>query len=190
MIYHYIDIGCSDFFNSFYRVDPNENAIMVDPNLEALVRIPNMKNVIKAPFAILDETRLDYLFYISRKTIRKHRLPYWMYGCASIGRIHPTLQNREISKDLIEIQPVLVLSWVDFLQMYNITEIVNLNIDIEGMDHLILKQNLETKIPIQNIMFEMNSLSSPELVELIEKYKELGYEFKKDQGEDYILTKI
>lgn len=187
--FEYVDIGSSNFYNSFYKIKNNEIGILVEPNLEAISKIPNRTNVIKAPIALSDKTRVGNLYYIPMKNIRKFRFPYWMYGCAFIGDVHPTLKARNVPRSAIETQFVLVYSWQDFLQLYDITEIVNLTIDIEGGDWIILKELIKNPIPVERIVFEMNSISSPELITYVNKFQEIGYEFGVEQGEDFYLEK-
>ncbi len=189
-LYHYIDIGCADFDNSFYEVKDDQLAIMVDPRIDMLTNLPNKPNIIKAPFAIGDVSEVRYLYYISDENIRKHRLHYWMRGCTCLDKIHPTLIEYKVPETLIEIQPVMVLSWFSFVILYAISEIINLKIDTEGSDFGILKRILKFYVPIQNITFEMNRLSDKsEFVEVQNMYKNMGYHFEQVEGDNYRFYK-
>lgn len=189
-LYHYIDIGCADFDNSFYEVKDDQRAILVDPRIDMLANIPNKPNVIKAPFAIGAVTEVRKLYYISDENIRKYRLYYWMRGCSCLDKIHPTLIEYKVPETLIEIQPVLMLSWFDFMRIYSISRITTLKIDTEGSDFWIMKCIMKYPVPIETIIFEMNRLSDKsEFIEVHGMYKKAGYQFEQIEGDNYKFYK-
>lgn len=189
MKYAYVDIGCADFCNSFYKINEFSFGIMVDPNLKMLAKLLSKPNILKCPFAISNENKIATFYYLSDETVRKYRLPSWMRGCSTIDRIHPTLLSNGITYEMVEKELVAVISWTKFLELYNIEQIQTLKIDIEGMDCILLESILETynRIIIQRIEFEINSLTPSSISETINKFLNLGYEFGNISGEDFYL---
>jgi len=155
MKFNYVDIGTCDFDTHLTNLQSNENILLVEPLFYYLKNLPDLSNAIKCPFAISDYVGYDYIYHISEQVAMSYGLPVWVRGCNSFGRPHPTLltQFPYVQQEKIWV-PVITLE--KLFDIYSVTEIDNIKIDIEGNDHIILKQLLPIvdKLNIKTVEFE------------------------------------
>lgn len=213
MKYQFIDIGCghqsvsSDIFGTSDEIF----GIYVEPIKQYLDVLPEGKNIIKENCAIYDsigEIEFNAIIknnprYFSNKEISAivqdpNRLndyisKYGNSGQSSFLDLSPKLPTQKIK--------VKTLTLEELFLKYNVTEIENLKIDVEGYEEHLLLQLYDlmklNKVKITNqLKFEYNYLSNlPELDKLTklicsEFAFTAKYETSLPWNEDMICTKI
>ena len=147
MILDYLDIGTSDFETSLDHWQPGKNILLVEPMWNYLCALPHPAGVMKQCAAISDRSGTCEIFYIPPAMIAAFNLPDWVRGCNSINQPHPNvqqvLQQRNISPSVIQRQTVLMMTFHQLCDLYNITAIGSLKMDTEGHDHVILQQVID-----------------------------------------------
>lgn len=193
--FDFIDIGTADFDVADGKFENNKKYILIEPIKHYLDKLPNKENIIKVNSAISDSLKEVDIFYLKEEDIIKYNLPWWLRGCNSIEKMHPTvlslLKQNNISENIISNNKIKTITFEDLINQFKIKFIDQLKIDTEGHDHFILKdvlKNIEKKeIKINKIIFEYNSLSNKEYLDkLINDSITLGYESKLN-GDNFIL---
>ena len=165
-----IEIGTSDFRTNAGVLD----GIYIEPVKYYYDRLPN--NCIKENVAISNYNGTAIMYYIPLKVIEDKKLPNWLRGCNSIGKIHPTVVKMGLS-NYVRQQEVTVTRCKNIIDKYNVLEIDLLKIDTEGHDCIILNDYLDTVELLPNkIMFENNVLSNQlEVHNTVDRLRQLGY---------------
>lgn len=193
--FDFIDIGTADFDVADGKFQDDKKYILIEPIKFYLDKLPNKENIIKVNSAISDSLKEVDIFYLKEEDIIKYNLPWWLRGCNSIEKMHPTvlslLKQNNISENIISNNKIKTITFEDLINQFKIKFIDQLKIDTEGHDHFILKdvlKNIEKKeIKINKIIFEYNSLSNKEYLDkLINDSISLNYESKLN-GENFIL---
>lgn len=132
-----VDIGTSDFDTS----SGQGLVLLVEPLKYYLDRIPDAAGTKKINCAISDDPGQEFMYYIPDTVIEQYSLPWWLRGCNSLGKPHPTAQivQDELGLELMVREPVDVISFDMLVDQENITSIGLLKIDTEGHDHIILR---------------------------------------------------
>lgn len=173
MIVDVIEIGTSDF-----RTEAGQkNGLFIEPVKEYFDRLPDC---IKENVAISNhEGELD-MYYIPSEVIESNNLPFWLRGCNSVNKPHPTIIDMGLEKHIVK-DTVRVLRLKTLIDKYSIQNIGHLKIDTEGHDCVILNDFLDTcDIKPRKIQFEANVLSNRmEVEDCIERLKQSGYTCKK-----------
>ncbi|NOQ49227.1 MAG: hypothetical protein GQ553_00980 [Nitrosomonadaceae bacterium] len=125
------------------------------------------------------------VWYVSRETMERYKLPSWVAGCSTMYGFHQsvakTIQDRRLEfKDVYTEQTTKVIRIKSIIDKYNITSLDLLKIDTEGHDCIILNDYLNTvEILPKVIQFESNELSDPkEVAKVVSRLKPLGYDCK------------
>lgn len=196
----FLEIGTSDFNTEIQRANESTIGMCIEPVKYYLDRLPNKKNIIKVHGAMSNADGKINIHYIPVDDIKNIKFPEWFRGCNSINKPHPTVKNWFIDNNLDyeeyeNIDVVNVYSFETLVNKYNINSIEFLKIDTEGHDCVILNNYIDycehnNKLFANKIMFESNSLSNKNDVQvIIERLKKFGYKIK-NQGYDTILIKI
>jgi len=183
MKYNFIEIGTSDFDTLVQSSNEDTIGISIEPIPLYINSLPNKLNVIKINAAIGEEDGTALVYYIHPDDILKLNLPHWVKGCNSINSPHPTVLNMLGDKyqDVATIEEIKVISFKTLFETYNISEVDHIKMDTEGNDSKFLKSLYDylikhPDIKIHSILFESNSLCSPEDVqETIRIYESLGF---------------
>jgi len=166
--YNYIEIGTSDFDTLIEKAPEHYKGISVEPIKEYIDNLPNRKNNIKIQLAISDVSGETDIYYIDPKEIEKNNLPEWVKGCNSIGKPHSSIVS-QFSKELLDnvykSYKIKILSFLDFINRFNIESIDYLKIDTEGHDFTIIKNLLTTDLRPKKISFEANSLYTEDQIQ-------------------------
>lgn len=214
MHYKFIDIGCGHSNVSVDIYGLNVHGLLVDPIQEFCNVLPSSSTVLKECAAITDydgtldmnvttEDLSNLQYYpIKVLTNKKHfdRLVknHAIYGMEFVGT--------EATKDthnynwLKAKRSVQCMTLKTLLKKYDITEVDQFKIDVEGHENVILLQLIdlmragEFKVN-EKIIFEYNYLSNKkvldELTEIISKEFGFKYEFQVlGWNEDIVMTKI
>ena len=154
-VLHYdnVEIGTSDFRTLVGS--STGNGISVEPVRVYYDNLPLRDGWIKLNFAIGDEDKTDTVYFVDPAKITNE--PFWVRGCNSLGKPHPTILKSY--PHLMGEQEVRVLSVESFLAMCDISGIGFLKIDTEGYDLKILKAFLKTDVRPLKIQFESNELT-------------------------------
>lgn len=183
MKYNFIEIGTSDFDTLIQEADDSVKGISIEPIPLYINSLPDKPNVVKINAAIGEEDGTALVYYIHPDNVLKLGLPHWVKGCNSINSPHPTVLNMLGDKyqDAATIEEIKVISFKTLFEEYNVSEVDYLKIDTEGNDSRFLKSLYDylienPNIKIHSILFESNSLCSPEDVkETIRLYENLGF---------------
>ena len=192
--FDFIEIGTSDF-ESLSIETPHKRGLLVEPLKFYLDNLPNNNNQIKANYALSDKNGKIKIFYVKPEDIIKHNLPNWVRGCNSIDKPHPSIKKLlgDNHDNIIQVDTVKCITWEKLIKEFNIKSIDYLKIDTEGHDYIILTEYLKIcnsypNLLASKIVFENNSLSDKgEILDLINKFKALGYNGKKIGGDNYEL---
>lgn len=167
----FVEIGTCDFETEIQSCSATARGISVDPLAHYLDRLPNKPGVKKVNAAISDTDGQISCFYIASADIEGHNLPFWVKGCNSIGREHPTVANLLDARGLKGVvsfrqQQVPMWSFETFAKEFGLHQVDHLKIDTEGHDCIILASVVKTLrtnprfLPPRKITFETNVLSA------------------------------
>lgn len=201
MKFNYVDIGTSDFETSLDVKKEDENVLLVEPLFYYLAKFKNSKNIFKANFAISNHKGYKKIYHVTEENIKTYNLPYWVKGCNSIDRRHPTVENLLLNLNLplsiVDVSETLTLTFKDLLELYDINHINNLKIDTESHDHIILESVFDCvcrkSVEIDTITFEyIQQFNNTEILDkLSNKFiSELGYKFVSLIGDNFTISKI
>ena len=144
MKYDYVDIGTCDFEVADGVFSSDKNYLLVEPMSEYLDRLPSGENIKKENSACSDKNGSIDIFYVPEEDIIRLGLPVWMKGCSKIGEAHKViiqyLHSHNIDLSIIKSKKINVISFIDLIYKYSISEIGVLKIDTEGHDHIIFKE--------------------------------------------------
>lgn len=144
MKYDYVDIGTCDFEVADSVFSSDKNYLLVEPMSEYLDRLPSGENIKKENSACSDKNGSIDIFYVPEEDIIRLGLPVWMKGCSKIGEAHKViiqyLHSHNIDLSIIKSKKINVISFIDLIYKYSISEIGVLKIDTEGHDHIIFKE--------------------------------------------------
>lgn len=194
--YDFIEIGTSDF-DTFIQDEKMKDlkGLSIEPVKYYLDKLPERKNIIKINAGISDKSGTCDVYYVPEDKFKQYGLESWAKGCNSINKYHPTVENWLISQkhDLKEAfckNTVPVYTLKEIIEMYKITSIDKLKIDVEGHDTVILKHYFNNcNILAKEIQFETNELSTiSEIENVIYKAFTLGYKLEK-LGGDCVLKR-
>jgi hypothetical protein len=192
IFFDFIEIGTSDFDTLIQSANNTDYGLSIEPIKFYLDRLPNKQNIKKINCAISTINSTCNMYYVPLDIIHKWNLPNWVRGCNSINEYHVTVhnyckkENIDIEK-IIECDEIPVKTLFAIMNECNIKYVYYLKIDTEGHDCLILKKFYEDIINNNNnnnnnlphvIQFETNVLTNNDDVsEIIELYKNIGYDF-------------
>ena len=185
MFLDYIEIGTSDF-NTEVEINDNKVGISIDPVKYYIDKLPTKSGCIKIVNGISNFNGEITIYYISVDDIHKYALPYWVRGCNSVNKYHPTV-SKLLSCKGIKIEDIIVKytvpckTLIRLLTDYYVDGFYLLKIDTEGHDFVILehffKNNQDNHMLPHKIIFESNELSKKEnICEIIETSRKIGYE--------------
>lgn len=154
MHYSNIEIGTSDF----RTLIGNEkgNGISIEPVPCYFKNLPDQKDWIKLNCAVSDYNGKADVYYVNPDKITTE--PYWVRGCNSIGKPHPTILRSY--PHLIECMEIEVISVASLIEKYDIESVGLLKIDTEGHDITIMNALLDTDLRPDKIIFESNVLTN------------------------------
>ncbi len=209
--YDFVEIGTSDFETLVEQAAPDERGLCIEPVRYYLDRLQTRPHVQKVCAAISSEDAEQVAVYsISEETMRRLQLPFWVRGCNSMGKPHPTVEKL-LTKSQVDdgvgkfqdkssawtIEHVPQISFRTLARQFNIGQVVHLKIDTEGHDCVIL-QDVARAIeddtlsfrPPNKITFETNILSSPQAqAEVISRFSQFGYRVTSSGGDNTVLER-
>ena len=179
--------------------DNSIRGISIEPIKYYLDRLPNRDLCLKINCAVSNYEGTIDVHYVSDDDIKKYDLPWYVRGCNSVNKHHPSIVKLLLSRELVPddiftVSTVPVRTIKSIIEEYDIISVKTLKIDTEGHDCVILNSYLDycdtnnNLLPL-NILFESNILSNREdISDIIERCKNLGYNllFKE---EDTLLSK-
>lgn len=183
-----VEIGTSDFRTQAGLTE----GLFIEPVRYYYDRLPD--DCLKENCAVSNFTGEIEMYYLTDREINQYGLPYWVRGCNSIERPHPSviklLNDSGINTDIIHMDIVPVARIADLISKHNIQRINILKIDTEGHDLVILKDFFNTvDILPRQIIFESNELSDRDEVNLMAK-KLLWYGYHIKRGRDDIIATL
>lgn len=193
MHYDFIEIGTSDFNTEIEVADEWARGISVEPILEYLSKLPAKPLVHRLLAAISDSDGITYIHHVSEADIERLELPWWVRGCSSIGKPHPTVEKLlEGKTSCVKQSTVQVYGVNSLLSMFQVTSINMLKIDTEGHDCVILNAYIKEidkgAAKAKRIKFESNSLANQdEVTSIIDALKLRGYTLR-HRGSDVVMT--
>ena len=146
MKFDFVEIGTSDFDTNLDKRKKGQKILLVEPVKYYLDKLPNGEGIFKNNCAISDKSGNGEIYYVDDEIIKKYNMPNWMRGCNSFNKPHETVLRffNELKTPVeFKIDNVAVLSFVDLINLYNITKIDKLKIDTEGHDHVVLKSVID-----------------------------------------------
>ena len=146
MKFDFVEIGTSDFDTNLDKRKKGQKILLVEPVKYYLDKLPNGEGIFKNNCAISDKSGKGEIYYVDDEIIKKYNMPNWMRGCNSFNKPHETVLRffNELKTPVeFKIDNVAVLSFVDLINLYNITKIDKLKIDTEGHDHVVLKSVID-----------------------------------------------
>jgi hypothetical protein len=158
-----------------------KKGISIDPLKIYLDRLPDKENNIKINVAISDTKGKTPIYYVHPDDIEKYNLPFWVRGCNSIGKKHPSVEkllNENGLNYLLKEQEIDTITWDCLIKNYNIISVEELKIDTEGHDTVIIESILSsiTNILPKKITFESNVLTNEDKINsTISRLIERGY---------------
>lgn len=185
MYCNFVEIGTSDFDTCIEHANNETIGFSIEPIPCYFKNLPDKPGVTKLNIGISDVNSKMNFFYVDPASITEFGLPYWMKGCNSIEKEHPTTKKVLESLGLLHLiqkVEIEILSFETFVLRFDIKRIEFLKIDTEGHDCVILENVLSTiekKIidPPKRIVFESNELSDFHKVSLcIRKFQKIGYQ--------------
>ena len=195
----FLEIGTSDFDTLIEKANNNTVGISIEPLKIYLDKLPNKNNCKKINCAISNTEGFIDIYYVHPEKITELSLPFWVKGCNSVNKYHPTvishlnemdLDYRSIiSKDTVEVKQIRSI-----LEENNICTIDTLKLDTEGHDSTILNNYLDyckdhPSLLANTIIFETNSLTAKEVINAdIDRLLDLGY-YLVYQDDDTVVTK-
>ena len=196
MHYDFIEIGTSDFDTEIQRCKEYERGLCIEPLLTYLNRLPSKRYVHKVLAAVSDRDGWTDCYYIPENVIAAHGLPWWLRGCNSVMKPHPTghavLVNAQLNPDeIFKTCRVPMYTAKSLFDMYQVNSINYLKVDTEGHDCVILNSYLDWVAvggaKARQISFESNVLTPKEEVDsLINRMIAFGYEVL-HRGEDTVM---
>jgi len=211
MKYDFIEIGTSDFDTLIQTCRYDEIGLSIEPLKCYQDKLPNKPNVKKINVGISNINGESTIFYIHEDDIKKYKLPDWVRGCNSVGKIHPSLNAEvkwvndilirclkpfninEVNK-IVREEKIKVINWDTLVKNESIEGIGFLKIDTEGHDIVILKDYLKKcesnpSLLANKIQFESNQLIPKYEVDNIIKILEDKKYSLKERGHETILIK-
>lgn len=211
MRYKFVDIGSSFFDTSVETFGLDEFGLLIEPIKEAYDLLPFSDKVKRVNVAISDYNGTGNLLvpenlnipqkYMTKEDVRNSDINEFNFGqkyavaCSTLQDKHTLLDRLNIKQKKIECQ---VITFYALCEQYDISEIDYLKIDIEGHEHVVLKQILDLmdngKLSINQLVFEYNEHSDKQVldgyIETISTKFGFNVEFiSKEWNEDVVLTK-
>jgi FkbM family methyltransferase len=192
MHYDFVDIGTSNWGTSCDRITEayQPKMLLVEPVKSYLDQLPSGNHIVKCHAAIGDQDKTTEVYYIPESVINEH-LSEWgfLVGCNSVGDYHPSQRDalvtrKQLSLDLVQIDPVEMITFEELCRRYCIESIGHVKIDTEGHEVYILPSVLKMvkdpiRLPIESIEFEY-AFSNPSqqalLNDIADQLELLGYE--------------
>ena len=191
MKFDYLDIGTCNFETSLDLMPAGSTALMVEPLFHYLTQLPNLPGVIKAPFAISNFCGYEKIFHVPFAASESGSLPYWVKGCNSFSKPHPTISSLNNVEQTATLVPVLTLK--KLCEIYQIDDVCHFKVDTEGHDHIILEQLMPLVLGwnLQSIQFEyLDAFANTAQLDLIiDDFKKMGYRHTTIQGDNLIMTR-
>jgi hypothetical protein len=195
MFLDFIEIGTSDFDTEIQKND-KKIGISVDAVKYYIDKLPNKSGCIKINNGVSNFNGTITINYLTVEYIEKYKLPYWVRGCNSVNRYHPTVSKLLLDKglqikDIATSYTVPCKTLIFLLDEYNVQGLYLLKVDTEGHDTIILEHFLKTNesnnlLP-HKIIFESNDLTNEKDTDnIINISKFLGYDLI-SKGYDTIL---
>jgi len=172
-----VEIGTSDFRTQAGK----EDGLFIEPVKYYFDRLPECN---KVNVAISNYVGTDRMYYLDDKLINEYKLPAWVRGCNSLGKIHPTIEAMFIDKNIpliyVKYETIQIKQLHTVIAEAGITEYDHLKIDTEGHDCIILNDYLDnTTFHPKRITFESNALSDKaEVAKLVGRLTAIGYTCK------------
>jgi hypothetical protein len=196
MHYEFIEIGTSDFDTEIQRCRSYDRGLSVEPLLVYLNKLPCKQGVHKVLGAVSDQDGWVDCYYIPESEIVKYNFPWWLRGCNSVFKMHPTgeaiVRNAGLDPlDVFKTCTVPMYSVKTLLGMYQVDSLGYLKVDTEGHDCVILNGYMdwvERGGPKANqVVFESNVLTAKESVDaLVKRMESAGY-YVVHRGEDTVM---
>ena len=196
----FLEIGTSDFDTLIQNSDNNTVGICIEPLKIYLDKLPDRDGWIKINAALSDHNGTIDIFYIDPKTITELGLPWWMKGCNSVNKYHPTvlkyITDNNLDPNIISKTRVIVITFETLVIENNIKSVKMIKVDTEGHDCIILGNYLDyckthPSFLADIIKFESNKLTnSYEVDNIISRLTNLGYRIESHTRSDVVMTKI
>lgn len=191
MHYDFVDIGTSnwgtscDYVTKIYK----PKILLVEPVKNYLDQLPAGDNIIKCCAAVGNQDRDTKVYYIPESVIKEHVSEWgFLVGCNSVDDYHPSQRDalvtrKQLSLDLVQIDPVEMITFEELCRRHCIESIGRLKIDTEGHEVYILPSVLKMvqhpfRMPIENIEFEYafsNPAQQALLNSVADQFELLGY---------------
>lgn len=200
MHFDYVDIGTCNFDTSFDHSDrPQDYSFLfVDPLDFYLNHYKEYSNVTLECAAISNRKGKCSVYYVPEELCDKYNLPWYVKGCNSIDKRHPTVERvlKEMNLDLniIHEKIVDVITFQMLCDKYSIDSIQYLKIDTEGHEEFIMPdvlQSIKDGLNITTIKFENQAVlgNKPFLDNLLRRFYHIGYKLIGTSEMDVLIEK-
>jgi FkbM family methyltransferase len=197
----FLEIGTSDFDTEVENASESTIGISIEPIKYYLDKLPNKSNCIKINCAVSDHSGFINIYYITEDNINRFNLPWWLKGCNSVNKYHPTSEKfvnercPGVDKSIVFTEEkVKVITFGQLVSEYNIETIDLFKVDTEGHDCFILNGYIDfceknSNLFANRIIFESNSLSNKEdVINILNRLRRNGYKLMNDVSDDDILS--
>jgi len=197
----FLEIGTSDFDTEIENASDDTVGISIEPIKYYLDKLPNKKNCIKLNCAVSNYSGTINIYYITEENIARFNLPWWLKGCNSVNKYHPTserfVEERCPFADKSVIfteEKVRVLTFEELVNENGVESIDLLKVDTEGHDCFILNGYIDmceknNNLFANKIIFESNVLSNKEdVINILNRLRKNGYRLTNEVSDDDIIS--
>ena len=177
-----------------------EKVLLVEPVPHNVVEIKknlnNLEGITIEQVALSDKNETRNFYFVKNTSIHKLK-KHWSSGIGSFNKQH-LLDHKskrfKIEEEDIDKISIETIRFKDLVDKYNINQIDNLLVDVEGSEFAILNDIDFNSINIKKIIFEYKHFdgyqtTGKKLEEILKKFKENGYTTKKIDEENILATK-
>jgi len=138
-----VEIGTSNFDTHIQKAKSTDTGLSIDAMKVYIDQLPELKCWRKINRAVVarreDMPEGGFLetFFVPHEIIKGFNLPWWLIGCNSVGRPHPTAMKYLYDRKLIHFLQKLsvpVITIEDLLDSSGACRMGKFKVDVEGMD--------------------------------------------------------
>ena len=176
MHYEFVEIGTSDFDTEIQKSKVFDRGLSVDPLLVYLNRLPARDGVHRVLGAISDSDGWVDCYYIDESDIVKYGFPWWLRGCNSVMKRHPTgeaiVRNAGLNpEEMFKSCRVPMYTMKTLFEMYQVGSLGFLKVDTEGHDGVVLGSYIDWLehggAKAKQVLFESNVLIGKDVVDKV-----------------------